>query len=48
MKKIEFERIKSETVSWGGIKGSRYEFEGIKEKIKESEHIFLCFYHLFI
>ncbi len=35
MKKIEFERIKSETVSWGGIKGSRYKFEGIEEKIKE-------------
>lgn len=35
MKKVEFERLKSVTVGYGGIKGSKYQFEGIEEIIKQ-------------
>ena len=32
---IEFERMQSVTVGFGGIKGSKYQFEGIEEKVKQ-------------
>lgn len=35
MKKVEFERLKSVTVGFGGIKGSKYQFDGIEEMIKK-------------
>lgn len=35
MKKVEFERMQSVTVGFGGIKGSKYQFEGIEEKVKQ-------------
>lgn len=34
MKKVKFVRMKSETVSVLGFKGSKYKFEGIEEIIK--------------